>query len=117
MLLPNFIYGLSGTAKKRCEKLGKTVTSSQHYVETMLSMGMRDTAADPQALLVVHGPSPRLARTEAFQLYAPLSMILFQQLFLPCLDQLVGEIFHESLKTAWGTQHQTPNQKNKNYVN
>src|SRR5689334_1827970 len=107
MLLPNFIHGVHKVVKSRCKKLGKTVTSGEHYLETILSMGMRDTAGDSD-LLVHHGPSPMLAKTECYQLYYPLPMIWCEQTPGPERRRLVEDIFQESLNTAWGTLLLTP---------
>jgi hypothetical protein len=109
MLLPNFIHGKHREVKRRCEKLGKTVASRQHYLEVMLSMGMRDTAADSGDLLVLHGPSPLLSKAECYQLYFPLRMIWWNHAAGKTSSQLIDDIFDESLKTAWGTLLLTPN--------
>jgi hypothetical protein len=108
MLLPNFIYGKNKEVEKRCEKLGKTVTSCQEYLEKMLSSGMRDTSADAGELLVLHGPSPMLSKVTCYQLYCPLDMIWRKHEPGLASSQMISDIFQESLKTAWGTLLLTP---------
>jgi hypothetical protein len=108
MLLPNFIYGLHKAVKKRCEKLGKTVTSREDYLEKILSMGMRDTATDAGELLLVDGADQLMSKEMCYHLRYPLMMVWGEQPPGPVKYSLIGDIFEESIKTAWGTLLLTP---------
>jgi hypothetical protein len=99
MLFPTYLYGVYKDVKRRCTKLVKSTTSVDAYDACLLSMGLIDTA-DASGLLLLDGPSPLVGGMMCFQLYLPLSMIYLEH---RANAELLNTIFHESLKTAWGT--------------
>src|SRR5262245_41768898 len=99
MLLPKYLHGLYRDVKKRCTKLVKNATSLDAYAAGMLSMGFVDTA-HTEGLLVRYGPSSLVGGEMNFHLYLPLTLL---DLKTRADLELRDAIFHESLKTAWGT--------------
>src|SRR5262249_1722999 len=62
-------------------------------------LGFADTA-HTKGMFVLEGPSPLVGGEMHFQLYLPLSLLRRKR---RQDTELLDAIFHESLKTAWGT--------------